>query len=268
MAKVDEFTIERAIKEVSIFDGDYAADIAAVVEEEGKAAIAEKGSFSLAIPGGSVVAALSKLSLEAFDYSLMHVFFVNEKIPSYPCYKGAQEVPGDVGVPDENIHMVPRESTPAESAEKYTEFLRTHETIDNSLIVPSFDMMLLGTGPDGHVGCIFPDSPEVQATGQGKVMIAGNDERADGDFVALSMDVMCSAKVVVVSAAAESRAPMVAKALNGDFGPFDCPAALVEAQDNTLWFVDEESSKDVNVDEDEDDVIEGDEKKKDDVIEG
>ena len=54
------------------------------------------------------------------------------------------------------------------------------------------DMMLLGTGPDGHCGCLFPDTPEIQATGTGKVVMAGNDKRADGDFLAVSMDVMCA----------------------------------------------------------------------------
>ena len=60
---------------------------------------------------------------------------------------------------------------------------------------------------------------EIKATSTGKVVLAGNDERADGDFVAVSMDVMCAAKFVLVSAAGAGRAPMVTQALSGDFGP-------------------------------------------------
>jgi len=101
-------------------------------------------------------------------------------------------------------------------------------------------MLLLGTGPDGHCGCLFPDSAEIKATGSGQVVLAGNDERADGDFVAVSMDVMNAAKVVIVSAAGAGRAPMVAKALSGNFGPFECPAGMVEAVGETLWFTDKE----------------------------
>ena len=41
------------------------------------------------------------------------------------------------------------------------------------------DMMLLGTGPDGHCGCLFPDTPEIKATGTGQIVLAGNDARAD-----------------------------------------------------------------------------------------
>ena len=102
-------------------------------------------------------------------------------------------------------------------------------------------MMLLGTGGDGHCGCLFPDSAEIKATGSGAIVVAGNDERADGDFLAITMDVMCAAKTVIVSAAAAARAGMVATALSGEFGPFDCPAGTVEAKEATLWFVDKDS---------------------------
>ena len=132
----------------------------------------------MAIPGGSVVAALGGFEgTDAFDFSKMHVFFCNEKIPSYPCLEGALAVTKKIGVPDENVHGV-GEGSPAEVAEKYSELLKTHPSIDNDGPVPSVDMMLLGTGPDGHCGCIFPDSAEVKATGSGAAVLAGNDDRA------------------------------------------------------------------------------------------
>ena len=114
-------------------------------------------------------------------------------------------------------------------------------------------MMLLGTGPDGHCGCIFPDSAEVKAAGSGAVVLAGNDDRADGDFLAVSMDVMCATKVVIVSAAGAGRASMVSTALSGDFGPVDCPAGMVEGVEETFWFTDKESIAEFDASEFEDD---------------
>jgi len=238
MGCVDEFSISREIKTVRIFDGSYDSDICDEVTAAAQAAIADKGSFSLAIPGGSVVAALAGLDKDGADWSKMHVFFCNEKIPSYPCIGMGLEQTKKIGVPDEQVYAMGGEGSPAEMAAKYTELLKSHPSIDNEAAIPSFDMMLLGTGPDGHCGCVFPEGEPIKAFGTGEIVMAGNDERADGDFLAVSMDVMCASKVVLVSAAGEGRAEMVATALSGEFGPFDCPAGMVEGQEETLWFTD------------------------------
>lgn len=240
MAVVDEFSVSRVIKDVRVFDGDYAEDIRDLVTMVANEAIADKGSFSLAVPGGSVVAALGGLESDAFDFSKTHIFFCNEKIPTYPCLEGALKETQKIGIPDENVHGIDKSGSPAEVAAAYSKLLQTHPSIDNDAPVPSVDLMLLGTGGDGHCGCLFPDSAEIKQTGEGKVVVAGNDDRADGDFVAVTMDVMCAAKIVLVSAAGSGRAEMVKKALSGEFGAYDCPAGMVEAQDETIWFTDVE----------------------------
>lgn len=240
MAVVDEFSVSKEVKIVSVFDGDYAKDICDEVASVAKACIADKGSFSLAIPGGSVVAALGELDASGIDLSKMHIFFCNEKIPSFPCIGMGLDAAAKFGLPKEQVHGF-GEGEPAALAESYTALLKSHPSIDNSGSIPSVDMMLLGTGPDGHCGCLFPDTPEMKATGSGKVVVAGNDDRADGDFLAITMDVMSAAKTVIVSAAGAGRASMVATALSGEFGPYDCPAGTVEAKEATLWFVDKES---------------------------
>jgi len=255
MAVVDGFTVTKAIKEVTVFDGDYAADIREAVTAVAQSCIEEKGSFSLAVPGGSVVAALGGLEKDAFDMSKTHIFFCNEKIPSFPCLEGALVETNKIGIPESQVYGL-GEGSPSEVAEKYSELLKTHPSIDNSAAIPSFDMMLLGTGGDGHCGCLFPDSAEIKVTGAGKIVVAGNDDLADGDFVAVTMDVMCASKTVIVSAAGSGRASMVAKALSGEFGQYDCPAGMVEAQEETLWFTDKEGVAEFDADEFEDDEVE------------
>jgi len=239
MALVDDFSISKVVKDVRVYDGDYAADIRAEVATVAQASIMQKGSFSLAVPGGSVVSALGGFAGDEIDFSKVHVFFCNEKIPSMPCLSGALEVTSKIGIPESQVYGV-GEGTPAEIAASYTALLTSHESVDNSGPMPSVDMMLLGTGGDGHCGCLFPESAEIKATGSGAVVVAGNDERADGDFVAVTLDVMNAAKVVLISAAGSGRAPMVAKALSGDFGAYDCPAGMVEGAEDTLWFTDTE----------------------------
>lgn len=95
--------------------------------------------------------------------------------------------------------------------------------------------MLLGTGEDGHCGSLYPQSKEIMATGEGKVVLPIDE--GDKKSIAVSMDFMCAAKTVLVSAAGAGRAEMVMRALTGDFPEWDCPAGLVDA-DETIWFVD------------------------------
>ena len=141
MGCIEEFSISREIKSVRIFDGAYDTNICDEVTAAAQACIEEKGSFSLCIPGGSVVAALSNLKPDDADWSKMHVFLANEKvtpdtlaryrpnpspnpspypypnpypnsnpnpnpeqIPSVPCITGAIAATKPLGVPAANVH--------------------------------------------------------------------------------------------------------------------------------------------------------------------
>ena len=133
-------------KKVKVFDGDYADAIVETVVETAKSAIESKGSFSLAIPGGSVVTALGGMSPDAFDTTKMHIYFCNERIGANKCYKGAMEAFAEnCGVPAENVHKVP-EGEPTEVAAKYEEMIRADASLDQSGPIPACDLMLLGTG--------------------------------------------------------------------------------------------------------------------------
>ena len=77
-------TIEKQFKVdsklVTVFKGKYDDAVVDVVVSTAKEAIDKKGSFSLAIPGGSVVSALKDLPPNAFDMSKVHIYFCNERI--------------------------------------------------------------------------------------------------------------------------------------------------------------------------------------------
>lgn len=75
-------------------------------------------------------------------------------------------------------------------------------------------------------------------TGKGKAVLPISE--GEKKSIAVSMDFMCAAKKAIVSAATAKRAKMVARAVAGDFGPFDCPAGMVRAK-STVWFVDVDS---------------------------
>lgn len=224
-------------RRVKVFSGEAAigAAIVAEVKSTAAAAIAAKGSFSLAIPGGSVVTALSALTPDSCDFSKFHIFFCNERIGENKCYKGALEAfATKCNVPLAQVHGVGT-GEPADVAAKYEAMLKADKSVDNSGAVPSVDLTLLGTGDDGHCGSLYPDQAPIKMTGSGKAVLPISE--GDKKSIAVSMDFMRASKKVIVSAATGKRAEMVARALSGSFGPYDCPSGMVNAKDTT-WFVD------------------------------
>jgi 6-phosphogluconolactonase len=232
--------------------GDITSAITEAVAFYGKKAIASKGSFTLCIPGGSVVKAASTMKKDAMDWSKVHVFFANEKLNDMACYNGAQEFIKNVGIPEANVHKT-MDGSYEKVAEDYA--AKISELVPkNKHGVPSFDLVLLGTGDDGHVGSLYPNTPElINGYGTGKLVMPINS--GGKGTVAISMDLMNAADAVVLSAVGAIRKDMVKATkeghssmptgrtggwMFGKFAQYLWPAGLVKTADprNTIWLVD------------------------------
>eukprot|EP00927_Polykrikos_kofoidii_P068905 TRINITY_DN6425_c0_g1_i1.p1 TRINITY_DN6425_c0_g1~~TRINITY_DN6425_c0_g1_i1.p1 ORF type:complete len:632 (+),score=137.41 TRINITY_DN6425_c0_g1_i1:48-1898(+) len=210
-----------------------------------KAAIASKGAFSIALPGGSIVAGLENLAKDAFDFSKVHVFFCNERIGEFKCHKGAMKsFVTPFGIPEDQVHKV-TEQAPEEAAAAYEQLMlgqAANVVAKTAAGVPSVDLVLLGTGEDGHVGSLHPNKKEIKRTGEDGAVILPINE-AGKTSICVSMNFIRAAKRVVLSAAKAGRAPMVARALRVNSGSYDVPASLVNAAE-TIWICDVDSIKD------------------------
>jgi 6-phosphogluconolactonase len=128
-------------------------------------ALAMKPRCSIALAGGSTPKSLYSLlrtridahEAPPLDWSSVDFFFSDERCvpPEHPDsnYKMAMEsLFTGTTLPHENIYRIRAELSPKEAAEEYDELLR------NKLAsaLPRFDLILLGMGPDGHTGSLFP----------------------------------------------------------------------------------------------------------------
>jgi 6-phosphogluconolactonase len=101
--------------------------------------------------------------------------------------------------------------------------------------VPSFDILLLGLGPEGHVASIFPDSPA--ARDERPVVAVYDCPKPPPTRISLTQKAIGAAAEVWIVAAGGEKADAVKAALSGAT-PLEVPAAGARGQQRTLWLLD------------------------------
>lgn len=162
--------------EVRAFDSvdKLARSLAEYVAEISHAAIKERGVFTIALSGGSLISTLRKLCdppySKTIDWSKWHVFWVDERVVplGHPesNYKLAKDgllskVPIILG----QVHPINGALSAEDAAKDYESSLR--ELVKSKILsvsassgFPRFDLVLLGMGSvDGHVASLFPRHP-------------------------------------------------------------------------------------------------------------
>ena len=223
------------------------------VAELANSAIAEKGGFSMSIGSGTTVKPLSQLADAVSDFTNFHVFFGNERTEGESagkCFAGTAEFATACGLPPANLHRAPMPLAAAAAAEEYEATLRS---MDRSVVgecartgLPALDLVLLGSGADGHCASLYPESSQV-------VCSPGCDRaylEAEGKGgITLSIDAIGSARHVLLSAAKRSQADMVRKCLGWSNAATNTqwPAGMISAAaDNEVtWLLTEASAIDL-----------------------
>ncbi|MFG3255572.1 6-phosphogluconolactonase [Streptomyces sp. NPDC048172] len=123
------------------------------------------------------------------------------------------------------------------AAEAYATALAAASRPEDHGPVPSFDVLLLGVGPDTHVASLFPEHPGVRETERTVVGVHGAP-KPPPTRVSLTLPAIRAAKEVWLLAAGEDKANAVAMALSGA-GELQAPAAGAYGRHRTLWLLDE-----------------------------
>lgn len=190
--------------------------LASDFEAERARAIAARGRFTLAIPGGSVASTffprLAELSL---DWSRTEFFWTDERAVSpddpesnYGMARSLWLEPA--GVPAAQIHRMPADRSDLEmAAREYADELRRIAGDP-----PVLDFVLLGVGEDGHVASLFPGHP---ATSNEQALVAVVDDapKPPPRRMTLTLPVLISARRDVVAALGKSKAPALRNGLEG-----------------------------------------------------
>jgi 6-phosphogluconolactonase len=122
------------------------------------------------------------------------------------------------------------------AAEAYAAELARAAGPENHGSAPSFDVLMLGVGPDTHVASLFPEHPGVRETARTVVGVHGSP-KPPPLRVSLTLPAIRAAREVWLLAAGEDKANAVAIALSGA-GEIQAPAAGAYGRSRTLWLLD------------------------------
>ncbi|MBW8817045.1 MAG: 6-phosphogluconolactonase, partial [Streptomyces sp.] len=100
----------------------------------------------------------------------------------------------------------------------------------------TFDVLMLGVGPDTHVASLFPELPAVRETERTVVGVHGAP-KPPPTRVTLTLPAIRAAREVWLLAAGEDKAQAAAIALSGA-GEIQAPAAGARGRARTLWLLD------------------------------
>lgn len=106
---------------------------------------------------------------------------------------------------------------------------------------PTFDVLMLGVGPDGHVASLFPGYPQLAVTDAAAVAVH-DSPKPPPTRVSLTLPVLDRTREVWFVVSGEDKAEAVAKALADG----DVPAARPKGQNRTLWLLDEAAASKVS----------------------
>ena len=220
---------------------------------------AVRGTAHVVLTGGTVgiktlAAVATSPARAAVDWSRVHLWWGDERfLPTgHPDRNETQArealLDGLVAeglLPAGNIHPMPADDTvgmtPEESAQRYASTLA--DFARNSEDVPTFDVLLLGMGPDGHIASLFPGHPALYEEQRTVVGVHGSP-KPPPLRVSLTLPAIHSAAEVWVVAAGTEKAKVTHLALSGA-GPVQIPAAGARGRSRSLWLLDRASASEL-----------------------
>ena len=214
---------------------------------------ASRGWASVVVTGGStgtaVLAALAAApARDAVDWRLVDVWWGDERfLPAGD--PDRNETAARAALIDrlpfvaERVHPMPASDGPdgadvdAAAARYGDELARVTELRGAGRSgVPTFDVLILGVGPDAHIASLFPEHAALHETERTVVAVRGAPKPPPTRITLTLPAIATAAEVWLVTAGAD-KAGAVGLAMSGA-GPMQAPAGAVSGRRATLWLLD------------------------------
>lgn len=210
-----------------------------------KKTILQKGSFSVALSGGSTPKAIYKALSEApesknIDWTKVFCYFSDERSvpkddPENNYHMAMESGLKKLPIPKENIFRMEAETDIEAHALEYEKTIIKH--------IPShhFDLIMLGMGEDGHTASLFPETHGLKV--QGRLVTANYVPQKKTWRMSLTFECINSAKNIAIYVLGSAKASIVKKVLEGPYQPDFYPIQHIGTSEHkALWILDNGAS--------------------------
>lgn len=237
--------VERKILQNRESLGIYAADLFVELSEK---FIRQNGRFSVALSGGSTprlfYQKLIELHADDAHWNYIDFFWSDERyVPfDHPDSNGGlaySQLLSPLEVTPEHYFPVPTSyKNPPQAAMEYEDTIRSYFGAPTG--VPSFDVILLGLGDDGHTASLFPGSKALVETR--RLVVANWVEKFAAWRITFTYHLLNNAKNVIFLVSGADKSAVVREIFQN--GAATYPAAFVKpSQGRLLWLLDADAGK-------------------------
>ncbi|MVM30060.1 6-phosphogluconolactonase [Spirosoma sp. HMF4905] len=212
-----------------------------------KEVLKKQDRFTIALSGGSTPKALHELLAKSpyvneIPWLQLHVFWGDERyVPIDDEQNNAgmayDTLLGHVYTPEDQIHVWRTDLEPAAAAADYDRIL--HEYFEET--GPTFDLILLGMGDDGHTLSLFPGTEVVhEQTAWTKAYFLTQQNMFR---LTLTAPIANRASCVLFLVAGPKKAEPLHEVLEGNYNPDKYPSQIIKpVHGDLVWLIDEKAA--------------------------
>ncbi len=225
----------------------FAKYMAEIIVTAASADIEQNGVFSLVLSGGGTPQPLYELLATSdyakrIDWERVHLFWGDDRLvpptEDGSNYKQVKEALIDhLPIPAENVWRMKTELEMSAAVDDYLASLATFATEHQACKQwPSFDLVLLGMGSDGHTASLFPGSA-LDSQRDGVWGVSAEYEDRPAQRITLTESIFNDAKRIFVLVTGEKKAAMIATVINETQQPQKLPIQRIRPKSEHLTFV-------------------------------
>jgi len=234
--------------DIATLSHDAAQHIVRIANES----IATYGRFTMALSGGTTPRKTYELLgsepySRQINWTLVHIFWGDERSvpPESPDsnYRMAHEILlSKIPIPAVQVHrMLANEPNRDAASQEYVEEMQRVFATDD---IPSFDLIQLGMGPEGHTASLFPHQEALHE--ERRLVMPVSVPKPPPDRLTFTPPLLNAARNILFLVTGSDKADALHAVLEGPYQPDEYPTQIVRPPNGeVVWMVDTAAAQNI-----------------------